>query len=512
MVKIFKGLQMNKDQHNYSRLHELSLEAHTLGGISALLHWDQETYMPSGAAAIRSEQIKTLCGIIHKKKTEPKFATALSQLIDIKTGKIAAKSLNPAQIAALHEWRRDYLKCKVLPKKFVEDFAKLTSQATHAWQHARKENAFHQFAPFLEKIIEMLRKKADLVGYDEHPYDVLLDDYEHGTSTKEVSSVFVPLRKAITQLLKKISAQPSIDDSFLFGKFPESKQIEFSKLLLKDMHFDMNHGRLDFSTHPFSSASHPTDSRITTRIHSSSLMSNISTVLHEAGHGLYEMGLPVEQYGSPLGEAISLGMHESQSRWWEKLIGQSLPFWQHYFPLLQKQFKGQLDDISLKNFYKGINKVSPSFIRVEADEVTYSLHVILRYELEVALIEGSLAVRDIPEAWNAKMKELFGITPANNREGCLQDVHWSIGAFGYFPTYTLGNIYASHLFLGFERDFPDWEKRIAKGDLGFIKNWLSDSVYKHGRQYSSKELLQNVTGKPFSSKAYIQYLTNKYVT
>lgn len=502
----------NQAQQNYQILHNISREGSVLEGISSLLHWDQETYMPQGAASIRADQIKSLSGIIHKKRTEKEFASALSQLIDIESGTITATHLDEAQKAALRQWRRDYKKRIVLPTQFVEDFAQLTSQATHVWQHARQQDAFQQFSPFLDRIISMSRKKADLIGYIEHPYDALLDEYEQGISTKEVATLFAELRKSLTDLLKKIALNKPIDDSFLHGNFPSEKQIEFGKKILTAMNFDMNKGRLDFSAHPFSSASHPTDSRITTRIHASSLISNIRTVLHEAGHGLYEMGLPVEQYGCPLGEAISLGMHESQSRFWETLIGQSRPFWQHYLPLLKTHFPGQLENVSLDAFYRAVNKVEPSLIRVEADELTYSLHVILRFELEVALIEGSLAVRDIPEAWNAKMQDLLGIKPTNNKEGCLQDVHWSIGAFGYFPTYTLGNLYASHLFLGFEESHPEWKEQVASGNLAFITNWLSQAVYQHGRRYTSKEILQNITGKPFSSKAFSDYLTNKYLS
>ena len=276
------------------------------------------------------------------------------------------------------------------------------------------------------------------------------------------------------------------------------------------MGYGPQNGRLDLSSHPFSSASHPTDSRITTRIHKTSLISCISVILHEAGHALYEMGLPKEHYGSPLGDAISLGMHESQSRWWETRIGQSKPFWQHYMPLLKDQFKGTLDHINLENFYKALNKVEPSLIRVEADEVTYPLHVILRFEMECALIEGSLKVIEIPEAWNAKMKELLGISPTNNTEGCLQDIHWAMGGFGYFPTYTLGNIYASQLFEPFAKQHPDWEKMVSSGELHFITKWLNEAVHKHGKRYNSQEILKLATGNESTATPYINYLQNKY--
>lgn len=501
---------VNRSQKDYQNLHELSRHIRILQGVTALLDWDQETYMPPGGASIRSEQLKTLAGIIHREKTSRKFTTALSKLIDIKTGKIQAQDLSQPQQAAILEWRRDYIHDTALPTKFVEDFAKLTSQSILVWRSAKQENAFMKFAPYLDRIIEMSRKKSELLGYSNHPYDALLDQYEPGATTKEVSTIFTKVRETITPLIKQIKAAKQVDDSFLYGSWDKNKQIEFSHRLLEMMGYDFDKGRLDFSSHPFSSASHPTDSRITTRINSDCVLNNISVVLHEAGHGLYEMGLPQDLYGTPLGEARSLGIHESQSRWWETRIGQSKAFWQYFLPLLKETFKGQLDSVNLDQFYRAINKVEPSFIRVDADELTYPLHVILRFELEKALIEGSLNVRDIPDAWNAKMEQYLGILPTTNREGCLQDIHWSMGGIGYFPTYTLGNLYAAHLFNGFVEDHPNWETKVASGELAFIKLWLHEKIYRHGRHYSSFELLKKATGKEFSPEPYLHYLKNKY--
>jgi Zn-dependent carboxypeptidase len=501
---------MTQAQKDYDALHKLSKHARVLSAVSELLHWDQETYMPDGAAAARAEQLETLAGIIHEAKSGKPFADALAKLIDIKKGTIKAKGLSKEQEAALREWRRDYTKEKALPKEFVTEFAKLTSQSILAWRDAKTDNAFQKFAPFLEKLIAMERQKAEYLGYKDHPYDALLDLYEPGMTTAAVTAVFDPLKKNITALLKKIAKAKQVDDKFLHGKFPADKQLDFCKKLLTDMGYDFNCGRLDLSAHPFSSSPHPTDSRITTRLHKTSLINCVSTVMHEAGHAFYEMDLPKEHYGSPLGESISLGVHESQSRWWETRIGQSKAFWQHYLPILKREFKGKLEGVSLDTFYKAVNKVEPSFIRVDADEVTYSLHVILRFELEKALIEGTLKVKDIPAAWNSKMKELLGVTPKTNTEGCLQDIHWSMGGFGYFPTYTLGNLYAAHMFEAFEKSHPNWQARVAKGELKFIKDWLHKAVHKHGRFYSSLELLKAVTGKNFTADAYTRYLQNKY--
>jgi carboxypeptidase Taq len=501
---------MLQSERSYQNLLKLSQQARILTGISHLLDWDQETYMPPGAATIRGLQLATLAGLIHEQKTGKKFKTALAKLIDIPTGKILERDLSGEQQAALKQWRRDFVQEQALPKKFVADFAQLSSQSILAWREAKQSNSFLKFAPFLEKLIMMSRKKADYLGYPNHPYDALLDQYEPEATTQGVAILFTSLQKSITKLLGAISQAKQVDDSLLHGDFPEDKQISFAHLILKDMGYHLEHGRLDLSSHPFSSSSHPTDSRITTRIHPTSVMSCISVILHEAGHALYEMGLPKEHYGSPLGDAISLGVHESQSRWWETRIGQSKPFWHHYLPLLQKHFKGKFDQIDLPMFYRAINKVQPSLIRVDADEVTYPLHVILRFELERGLIEGSLKIRDIPDAWNAKMKELLGVVPQTDTQGCLQDIHWAMGGFGYFPTYTLGNLYASQLFESFEKKHQDWEKRVAKGELHFITQWLHEAVHRHGRRYSSQEILKQATGKKPISAPYIHYLESKY--
>lgn len=501
---------MKSSHKDYDKLHSLSKHAAVLKGIFHILEWDQETYMPAGASMIRAEQVKTISGIIHKERTGKKFQAALSKLIEIDSGKIIAKGLSARQKAAVKLWRKDFLQEIALPTSFVEEFSQLTSQATVVWRSARQNNAFHHFVPFLDRIVAMCRRKAELLGYKKHPYNAQLDQFEPDTTVDQLNAIFDPLKKSIATLLKKIKAAKPIDNSFLQGNFSHDKQMHLSKIFLDAMHYDFNKGRLDISTHPFSSASHPTDSRITSRITPTSFTTNLFAVLHECGHALYEMGLPVEEYGSPLGEHLSMGMHESQSRWWETRIGQSKPFWQHYLHIVKREFAGQFDKVDLDTFYRAINKVEPSLIRIESDEVTYSLHVILRYEIEKGLIEGSFNVRDIPEIWNAKMKELLGVVPKNNAEGCLQDIHWSLGTFGYFPSYTLGNLYAAHLFEAFEKAFPQWQEKVSHGDLEFIKEWLNTNIHQYGRQFSTLELLKKITGKPFSSEAFMTYLNKKY--
>ena len=501
---------MSQAQKDYAALFALSKKIRLLDSISGLLEWDQETHMPAAGAGLRSEQVELMASLIHKEKTSKKFSSLLQKLIDLDTGSIAAKDLNLLQQAALREWRRDYLKAVALPNAFVKRFAKLSSESMAVWAKARKENSFKFFSPYLEKIIEMSKEKAEYLGYKDHPYDALLDCFEPHMTCKELNPLFEKVRQGITELLKKIQSAKQVDDSPLHGKFSEEKQLEFGKNILIAMGYDLKKGRIDLSTHPFSMSLHPSDSRVTTRIHTTSLFDCISTLLHEGGHSLYEMGMLPEYYGSPLCEPVSLGIHESQSRFWETRIGQSKSFWEYFLPELKKVFKGKLEDISLDQFYRMINKVEPTYIRVESDEVTYSLHVILRYEMEKGLIEGSIKVSEIPEAWNQKMKKYLGITPRTDTEGCLQDVHWSMGGFGYFPTYSLGNLYAAHFFEAFEEAHPNWEDQVSKGNLIFLKEWLNEMIHKHGRTYTASELLKRIQGTKLSQTPYLDYLNNKY--
>lgn len=497
-------------EKTYKNLFKHGRYVQTLQGIVSLLDWDQETHMPEAAAEIRSEQLKAMAGLIHKEKVSRKFADSLGKLIDIKTGHFLALDLPTRHQSAVKEWRRDYLIEKALPKRFVEDFAKLSSNSILAWRDARKESRFSSFAPYLKKIIAFNRKKADYLGYEKHPYDALIDLYEPGMTSDAVANLFEKLKLANVALLKKIVQTPEMDNQKLCGRYSEEGQLAFSKKLLEAMGYDFKRGRLDLSTHPFSSSSHPTDSRITTRLNQNNIFDCLSTVLHEGGHSLYEMGLPIEQFGSPLCQAISMGIHESQSRFWETRIGLCKPFVRFVLPLLQKEFPSNLRDVEVEYCYRAINKVKPSFIRVEADEVTYPLHVILRFEIEKALVEGSLKVEDLPSAWNEKMQSYLGISPKTDREGCLQDIHWAMGAIGYFPTYALGNLYAAQIFDRFAILHPDWEEKVSKGDFSPIRNFLHENVYRYGREYRSLELLRKITGKEFNADDYITYLATKY--
>jgi carboxypeptidase Taq len=329
-------------------------------------------------------------------------------------------------------------------------------------------------------------------------------------TTNRVGQIFSGLRKELISLLKKIAKTKQIEDRFLHTKIDDETQIAIGKVLLSKLPMEKGYTRLDLSSHPFSTALHPHDSRITTRILPKAFMSNIFSILHEAGHSMYEMGLPLNHWGTPLCEAASLSVHESQSRFWETLIGRSFSFWKNFYPLLKKELPKQLANIPLEKFYRAINKVTPSFIRVEADEVSYCLHVIIRFELEKQLISGSLQVADLPEAWNGQMKEVFGISPPSDTMGCLQDIHWSLGDFGYFPTYALGNLLASQFFTAFAKEHPNWEDQIASGDLSFVRSWLKSNIHGWGKMYDAEQLAKKVTGKPLSEDAYCSYLKNKY--
>ncbi|MCH9609072.1 MAG: Thermostable carboxypeptidase 1 [Chlamydiales bacterium] len=495
---------------SYQELFAQSKKIKLLESVSSLLGWDQETYMPKKATSNRAEQIALMTSLSHQERTSPTYKKLLSKLIDLESGEILVEGLKREQKAALKRWLFDYQKAAALPNEFVTTFAKLSSESMMVWQEARKNNSFKTFAPYLTKVLEMSRQKADYFGYATHPYNALVDLFEPEMTVEQIDPLFAQLKETLSPFLKEILKKDPVDHHFLSGNFSPEKQMEFGNFILKKIGYDLEAGRLDLSAHPMSIAMHPHDSRITTRTHSDALFDCISAVLHEAGHGFYEMGLDPKHYGSPLCESISLGIHESQSRLWETRIGQSKPFWKHFLPSLKKRFKTELDSVTLPQFYRAINHVSPSFIRVESDEVTYSLHVILRYELEKELLTGKLTIKDLPEAWNHRMKTLFGITPKNDTEGCLQDVHWSMGCIGYFPTYALGNLYAAQFFNTFEEEHPDWGSQIEKGEFSFLKEWLKKNIHQHGRGYTATELVKKVTKKPLSTTPYLNYLKSKY--
>jgi carboxypeptidase Taq len=502
---------MPKKSHPaFVELKKYSKSIKTYSSILSLLHWDQETYMPPGGITLRGEQISLLSTHIHEMKTSKKFQHLLGRLVHLGSGKFKIKGLTRLYRIVLREWHKDYSRDAKLPASFVKTFSQTTSEASQIWQTAKKTNNFKLFAPFLEKIVALNREKAAILGFEDHPYNALLENYEPSMTCAKIREIFSNLQKELLHLLDHIRGSRPVDDRFLKGSFDRKKQLELGSAILLQLPLEPDYSRIDLSAHPFSIALHPHDSRITTRILPDGFMSNIFSVMHEAGHSMYEMDLPTEYWGTPLAEAVSLGIHESQSRLWETLIGHSLPFWECYYPLLQDAFPSRLKKVPLKRFYRAINKVTPSCIRVEADEVTYCLHVILRFEIELALISGQLQISDLPYAWNEKMRELLGIVPKNDQEGCLQDVHWAFGDFGYFPTYALGNLFAAQFFAAFAKQHPDWPERVSNGDLVFIRDFLKKNIHSMGRQYSSDELIKKVTNQPLSATAYCRYLKTKY--
>lgn len=493
----------------YHKLCELSKTAALQQSILSLLKWDQETYMPLEAVDFRASQISLLASQLHRLQTKKSFGRLLGSLIDLKTGNFLVSDLSPEQKACLYEWKRDYLNAIKIPVSFIKELTETTSRACFIWAEARKSQNFSHFAPWLQKVVDLNRKQAQLLGYSDHPYDALLDLFEPEMKTQEVEAIFSRLKAALIPLIKEIKTKKSPDRSFLKDEFPPEAQMKLGKHLLTAMGLHTENSRLDLSHHPFCIHLHPTDIRMTTRIDRHDLMSNIFSVIHEGGHGLYGKGLNSQFYGTPLGDTRSCGIDESQSRWWETRIGRSYPFSEYLLTLLKKEFP-QFKNVNTQQFYQAINTVNPSFIRVEADEVTYGMHVILRFEIEKSLIEGSLKVNDIPDVWNQKMVDYLGIKPPNDALGCLQDIHWSFGSIGYFPTYTLGNIYAAQFFKAFEKAYPDWDKRVIQGEFSFINEWLKENIYQWGRQYTVQELTQKISGKALSEKDYIDYLTAKY--
>lgn len=494
----------------YAKLFEISKQSSLLHSVQSLVEWDHETYMPIDAIEHRSMQLELLANLTHKHKTSKQFSRALDALIDIDTGKIKDEKLSAPQQAALREWRRDFIKAVKLPSSFVKRFAKTVSIASHVWKTARQHNDFRSFAPHLEKVVSLSRKKADILGFEDHPYDALLDLYEPDVKTSELTALFEKLKEPLKELLRAIMSKPQFQESFLYRDCPKGKQLEFCNKILHAMGFEETNARLDQSAHPFCTGLHPLDTRMTTTIHPDNIFQAISSTMHEGGHGLYNKGLPAEHYGSPLCEPISLGIDESQSRFWETIIGQSDALWQHFFPLLQRDFPDQFGSIDFQDFYQAINAVKPNLIRIEADEVTYNMHIIIRFEIEKGLMEGTLQVKDLPYTWNEKMREYLGIVPEYDGAGCLQDIHWSLGYIGYFPTYTLGNLYAAQFFGAFVKAHPHWKEKLAKGNLSFIREWLQTHIHTFGRQYTSAELCTKLTGRPLSEQPFVDYLNGKY--
>ncbi len=467
-----------------------------------IMDWDQQTYMPKGGAEARAEHVGILSRMAHELFTSDELGTLLSQ---------ALKEVDPAtdEGAMVRVTQRDFELRTKIPSSLVEEKSKLSAEAHERWVEARAHNDFQSFAPILERMFEIARQEAEHLGYTDHIYDALLDQYEEGATADDCVRMFETLKANTVTLVRNIqeNGEP-IDDRVLYGNWPEHKQRHFTEVLLHDIGFDLDRGRQDTAPHPFCTGWSIGDIRLTTRF-KDYLGSAIFGSLHEAGHGMYEQGSPMAWDRSPLAGGVSLGIHESQSRLWENIVGRSRAFWSRYLPPLQAEFH-ELQAFDLDQFYRMINKVEPSLIRVEADEVTYNLHVLVRFEIECDVLTGALAVKDMPEAWNAKYKEYLGIDVPNDANGCLQDVHWSMGSIGYFPTYSMGNLLSYQFWTVLQKDLGDTDAMIAAGNFEPILDWLRTHIYSKGRKFTPKELVLDVTGKTITADDYAAGLNAKY--
>ncbi len=471
---------------------------------AAVLGWDQETYMPAGAANARAQQLGTLSRLSHSTFT----SKATGRMIKAAAAEVKGKK-RPARAAIIRLAREDYKRARKLPSDFVAEMTRTASHATHAWVAARKANDFAQFAPWLQKNVALARRAAEYMGYSDHPYDALLDQFEPGMKTATVQAIFKDLRERTVPLVKKIVANKhKVSDKLIRRHFDKAAQEALGKFAAEKFGYDFTRGRIDYTNHPFCTTFAIDDVRITTRIDEKFFNSYFYSILHEVGHALYEQGIDKAWDRTPVEGGTSLGMHESQSRMWENLVGRSPEYWQFMWPHLIKHFP-QLKGADRHVFYKAVNKSEPSLIRVEADEVTYNLHIMVRLEMEVGMIDGSIKIKDVPELWNAKYKDYLGITPPNDADGCLQDIHWT-GLLGYFSTYALGNIMSAQLFAAAEKANPGLRAGFAKGEFAPLLVWLRKNVHRHGRSLKPMELIKKATGQALTAEPYVNYLTQKY--
>jgi carboxypeptidase Taq len=470
---------------------------------SAVLQWDQETYLPAKAATVRGQQIATLSELAHQLFTDEKLGALLSELSQ--RNDLADEEKKNVALTL-----EDFTKNKKYSSEFVRRLSEQTNRSFHAWIEARKQDSFLVFENELDALIELKKQETEILGFKDHPYNALLNEFEKGCTVDLLDKTFAGLLPSLKELLDRIIKKEQVDNFFLKQHFPRQEQWNWGLHLINKLNFDFAAGRQDVSEHPFTINFSSTDVRVTTRVDENNLSSMTWSCIHETGHALYEQGLPESQYGLPLGESASLSIHESQSRLWENNVARSLPFWRYYLPELQQYFPKQLGNVSLHTFYKGINKVSPSLIRIEADEVTYHFHVYIRYELEKKLIEGSIKTKDIPLFWNEQYQKYLGISAETDKKGCLQDIHWSHGSFGYFPTYSLGSFYAAQFYSRAKQQIPDLENQLEHGKTESLLHWLRENVHQYGRKYTSEELCEKITGKPLDIKEFMDYLLHKY--
>ena len=482
-------------------------ETSLLSTSNNLLDWDQETTMPSGGLEWRARQQALIARMVHERNS----SIERGDLLDAVEADTTAMAC-PETAALVREARRDYAKATKLPSSLVEEMAKTSSMAKHEWAEARAASDFKRFAPWLEKLVGLLRAQADCYGFAPggERWDALADLYEPGCTAKHVAGVFDPLRPRLQKLIADLAAAPHRpSNAFNDHGVPIAQQEALSRFVAAEIGFDFDRGRLDRSTHPFCGGTHCNDVRMTTRYNERCVNDALGSTMHESGHAIYEQGLPFARIGTPLGESVSLGIHESQSRMWENQVGRSRAFWSWLRPRLVDFAGPDISGFTLDDLYAAANVVEPGFIRVEADEATYNLHVMVRFEVERAVIGGSLEVAGIPSVWNRLYKELLGLEVPDDRRGCLQDIHWSMGAMGYFPTYTLGNLYASQFFEAACAAMPGMVEGFSRGEFAPLKSWLNASIHAHGRRYSPSELVERITGRPLTAEPLMRHLEGK---
>jgi carboxypeptidase Taq len=496
-------------QKALQELRERLAEVAALNHANAVLEWDQATYMPAKGADARGEAIALLTELEHERFTDP----AVGRLLDGLQSWAESMPYDDDDAALVRVTRREYERATRIPAAFAAEMAEHQSESYQAWTEARPANDFSRVRDHLERTLEQSLRYADYFpGYD-HPADPLIDDADYGMKARSVRELFDTLQQALTPLVAAITEQAEADDAPLHRTFPIPLQKSFGEAVIKDFGYDFARGRQDLTIHPFATRFSTDDVRITTRFEEEDLGDGLFSTLHESGHAMYELGINPAFDRTPLGDGTSAGVHESQSRTWENLVGRSRGFWEHYYPKLQAHFPGKLDDVSLDQFYRAINKVQRSFIRVDADEVTYNLHVIIRFGLELDMLEGKVAIRDLPEAWNARYQEALGITPPDDRMGVLQDVHWYAAPIGgVFQGYTLGNIMSATFYNAALAAHPEIPDQVRQGQFATLHGWLRDNIYQHGSKYTADDLVQRISGAPLSIDPYLAYLRGKYGT
>lgn len=487
-----------------NRLNEILGEVSDLNKAASVLGWDQQVNMPPMGGEARGQQLATLGKIMQEKFTSEE----VGRLIDDLKSEFAGGDSDDA--AMIRVAARNYDKAKRVPPAFVAEQAVVTSRAFEAWVEAKGKSDYSVFLPHLQNVVELVHKYISFFPPADHPYDTLLDDYEPGMKTADVKAIFNGLRPRQVELIKAIGEAKQVKDDFLRRKFNEKKLWGFGEEIIKAFGYDFNRGRQDKAAHPFETTFSVNDVRITTRYETENPLAMIFSTMHEAGHGMYEQGVNPVYERTALEGGTSLAVHESQSRMWENLVGRSLPLWEHFYPKLKKTFPAHLDGIGLKAFHKAINKVEPSLIRVNADEATYNLHIMLRLELEIAMVENKVELKHLPEIWNTKMREYLGVTPPNDAQGVLQDIHWSAGLIGYFSTYALGNLVSAQLWEKINKDIRNLDDQIRAGKFDALFGWLRENIYQYGHKYDPQDLVQRITGSKITPEPYVRYLTKKY--